>query len=604
MINRLIPQTVRGRLAVTFATLTIALVFAVGLTVVFATRSRYETALADQLEAQAKMAGSAISADLAAGQPASTIDLHLKQLGKNIDARLSIVDANGRVVADSKVDPASLPFEIDRDDTQAAIAASASGDDSFVRSKGDGQMRVATRIDGVPGAFARASMSMEEMNDSVEVIQRTVLAVGVLVSWVMVVVSLFVAGRIIEPLEDLRRHAILVSAGQLDTVVVPDDTRELGDLARSFNSMTTRIRSLINESEHSRRRLEAIFSSLDDGVIVVDQERAVIGINAAAQLFLGSSMRWAIGKPFVAVVRDVDLNRLLNDALDSGEAQTATIDHRSTGSMFDAVAQPLEREGERLGLVVVRDVTELWRLESIRREFVANVSHELRTPLASIKALVETLDAGAKDDPEVASSFFGQISHEVDRLTGLVDELLDLARIESGRITLKLEPVSPASLITAGIERLRPQVERAQLEMVNDVPAALPLVAADRTRVEQVLVNLVHNAIKFTPPGGTIHVSARVESGLLAVAVADTGVGIAPAELPRVFERFYKQDKARRSDGTGLGLAIAKHIVQAHGGSIRVESVLGEGATFTFTLPIAGAVGAGINQAIVQRASA
>jgi two-component system phosphate regulon sensor histidine kinase PhoR len=140
--------------------------------------------------------------------------------------------------------------------------------------------------------------------------------------------------------------------------------------------------------------------------------------------------------------------------------------------------------------------------------------------------------------------------------------------------------------------------------MVNDVPAALPLVAADRTRVEQVLVNLVHNAIKFTPPGGTIHVSARVESGLIAVAVADTGVGIAPAELPRVFERFYKQDKARRSDGTGLGLAIAKHIVQAHGGSIRVESVLGEGATFTFTLPIAAAVGAGINQAIVQRASA
>jgi two-component system phosphate regulon sensor histidine kinase PhoR len=262
------------------------------------------------------------------------------------------------------------------------------------------------------------------------------------------------------------------------------------------------------------------------------------------------------------------------------------------------VAQPLEREGERLGIVVVRDVTELRRLESIRREFVANVSHELRTPLASIKALVETLDAGAKDDPEVASSFFGQISHEVDRLTGLVDELLDLARIESGRITLKLESMSPATLITAGIERLRPQVDRAHLTMVNDVASRLPNVSADRTRVEQVLVNLVHNAIKFTPPGGTITVSARVERDQLAVAVADTGVGISAAELPRVFERFYKQDKARRSDGTGLGLAIAKHIVQAHGGAIRVESELGHGTTFTFTLPLAESSTKG---AMVQR---
>jgi two-component system phosphate regulon sensor histidine kinase PhoR len=459
-------------------------------------------------------------------------------------------------------------------------------------------------VPGVPGAIARASKSLDAVNNSVEQVQRTVLAVGLVVSWVVIIVALFVADRIIGPLEDLRRHAVLVSAGQLKTFVTPDETRELGDLARAFNLMTARVRELISESEHSRARLEAIFSSLTDGVVVVNRQREVIAINSAAAGFLGASEKWAIGKPFVAVVRDVDLHRLLNESLESGMQQTATIDHGPSGRVFDAVAQPLDRQGERLGIVVVRDVSELRRLESVRREFVANVSHELRTPLASIKALVETLEAGAKDDPAVSGTFFGQIVHEVDRLTGLVEELLDLARIESGRLALKFEAISPSVLISSGVDRLRPQIERSHLELVNDVAPDLPRVSADRVRVEQVLVNLVHNAIKFTQPGGTIRVTAKIEGDQLAVSVADSGVGISAAELPRVFERFYKLDKARRSDGTGLGLAISKHIVQAHGGTISVESELGNGATFTFTLPLAVAPSNRNVPAIPQRATA
>jgi two-component system phosphate regulon sensor histidine kinase PhoR len=267
--------------------------------------------------------------------------------------------------------------------------------------------------------------------------------------------------------------------------------------------------------------------------------------------------------------------------------QTATIDLPRTEKTIDAVAQSIERNGERIGIVVVRDVSELRRLEAVRREFVANVSHELRTPLASIRALVETLEAGAIDDPEVSGDFLGRVVGEVDKLTLLVDELLDLARLESGRIGLRLEAVAPDTLIATGVNRLRPQVERAQLHLEVEVDAHLPGVRVDRARIEQVLLNLIHNAIKFTNPGGTIRVTADRAAGMLAVTVSDTGVGIARSELPRVFERFFKSDKARRSGGTGLGLAIAKHIVQAHGGTITAESELGVGSAFTFTVPFA-----------------
>jgi two-component system phosphate regulon sensor histidine kinase PhoR len=254
--------------------------------------------------------------------------------------------------------------------------------------------------------------------------------------------------------------------------------------------------------------------------------------------------------------------------------------------VLDISAQRLRGGREQLGVLVLRDVTELRRLERLRRDFVANVSHELRTPLTSVKALVETLAAGAIDDPAVADDFLGRVVAEVDHLAALVDELLDLARLESGRAVLHTETRDPAEAVRRAVERLRPQAERADLTLRTDLPGALPPVAADWTRIDQVMLNLVHNAIKFTAAGGEIVVSAAEQDSFLAITVRDNGAGIARDELPRLFERFYKVDKARHSAGTGLGLAIAKHIVQAHGGAITAASELGRGTTITFTLPL------------------
>jgi two-component system phosphate regulon sensor histidine kinase PhoR len=234
-------------------------------------------------------------------------------------------------------------------------------------------------------------------------------------------------------------------------------------------------------------------------------------------------------------------------------------------------------------------------LETIRRDFISNISHELRTPLAGIKALVETLHDGALDDPPAAQRFLDRMDAEVDALAQMVEELLELSRIESGRMPLRLRPTAVADLVLPPVERLEPQAERAGLIMNVELSPDLPLVLAEIERVQQVVTNLVHNAIKFTPQGGQIDISARPHQNKMAISIRDTGVGIPPDDLPRIFERFYKADRARSGGGTGLGLAIAKHIVQVHGGQIWAESPwtdpdTGErqrGSAFTFSLLLA-----------------
>ncbi len=271
------------------------------------------------------------------------------------------------------------------------------------------------------------------------------------------VVALAIAARITGPLEDLRRQARAVAAGRLETVVQPAGTRELGDLGRTFNAMTADLRRLVTELERSRARLEATLANLNDGVLITDESGTVVRLNGAAARILATTSEEAVGRPFVVASRDHDLAGLVREALASGTPRAATVEYSRGDRVLEVSAQSFSGGAERLGLVVLHDVTELRRLEGVRREFVANVSHELRTPLASIKALVETLEAGAIDDAAVAGDFLGRIVAEVDRLTGLVDELLDLARLEAGRAALKPEVCNPADLLARAIERLRPQ---------------------------------------------------------------------------------------------------------------------------------------------------
>ncbi|MEZ4530081.1 MAG: ATP-binding protein [Thermomicrobiales bacterium] len=392
--------------------------------------------------------------------------------------------------------------------------------------------------------------------------------------------------RLVRKIAAVQSAAHRAANGELAAVVEPDPIREIADLGRSVNHLIDRFESTQERYLRERRWVEAIFDGLQDGIMLVDGQEQVIAANGRAAELLGRSGDVESGQRLVVLARDYELVDQFREVMRSGERQVRTV-HLSLSERFiDISVMPVETGGERFGLVVLRDVTDLRRLELVRREFVANVSHELKTPLASIRALADTLEAGAIDDPAVSGEFLGRIVFEVDRLNALVEELLDLGRLESGRLALDYRAILPQDLIERTVDRLRHQIETAGLTIETDATDAPNAATIDDARIEQVLINLIQNAVKFTPAGGSITVRAAERDNLLQIEVIDTGVGIHDDELPRLFERFYKSDRARRSSGTGLGLAIAKHIVLTHGGRISVKSTLGRGSVFTVELPM------------------
>jgi two-component system phosphate regulon sensor histidine kinase PhoR len=584
---RYVPWTLAGRLAITLALIVAAATIGLGIFLDVSIRSLYLDRLEDQLASQANVVGRSLSAELSANPSIATIDPLVKAYSQDINARITIIAPDGSVLGDSNADPAEMNNHLNRPEIAEAVA---DGEGTVERKSGTVDatyLYVAVQIPGAPSYIAETALPISQVDNAMSDVRRRIAAGTVIAVLVSIAAGLWISRKITGSLNAVRDSAVRVAGGDLSTTVEPPSTRELADLATAFNTMTSRIENLVDESRRARMRWASAFASLGDGMLLVDNSEIVTAINVAGADLLDADPEWAVNQAFVVVARDHELTALLRESMQRQEMRRSVIELSHGGLFIEATARPVAGYNERYTIVTLRDVTELRRLESVRREFVANVSHELRTPLASIRAVVETLEGGAIDDPEVAGDFLHRIVGEVDRLAALVDDLLDLARLESGRVHLTLDVLDPLDLLSRAAERLRPQTERARLNLVIDVPPDLPPVLADRARIEQVLLNLVHNAIKFTPAGGSITVRGRVEDDMLVANVIDTGAGIPEVDLPRLFERFYKADKARRSEGTGLGLAIAKHIVQTHNGTISVESALGVGSTFTFTLPLA-----------------
>jgi len=353
--------------------------------------------------------------------------------------------------------------------------------------------------------------------------------------------------------------------------------------ARYFQQTQSRLETEIAQ-------LQSALDNMTDGVMIVNRQGRVLLMNPACRRLLDIPASEP-GGSFAQVVRDyriVELWQNLFQPPTEPSAAPASVEILRDHLTLLVSGARIPFAGEDRALILIQDVSEARRIEAMRRDFISNVSHELRTPLASIKALVETLREGALEDPPAARHFLERIEIEVDTLTQMVQELLELARLESGRVILNLQTVNLAEVLVPAVDRLSPQAARAGLRILIDIPPDLPRVQMDPHLFQQVIANLVHNAIKFTPAGGEIRITARASADEITVAVSDTGVGIPKEDLPRIFERFYKADRSRASGGTGLGLAIAKHVVLSHGGRIWAESQEGRGSTFYFTIPLAG----------------
>ena len=359
-------------------------------------------------------------------------------------------------------------------------------------------------------------------------------------------------------------------------------TSEASEMADSFNAMAATIRNMVRDLSGERNKLSAVLNTMADGVVVLEPGGTVVLMNQAAQWLLDIRTTDPVGLRLVERVRDSELIEVITVALESGQPRHGELEMLHRGSFISVIATPLSGDGSEGVLLMLHDLSNLRQIETTRREFVSNVSHELRSPLASIKALTESLQDGAVDEPEVAADFMERIQRDVARMGSLVDDLLALSRLESGQTPLNLAPLDLRAIADDLVDSYSTHSNGVRIEQT--MPTGMPLVTGDEGMVRQVLVNLLENALKFTSEGGLVAIGAAAGDAFVEVSVKDSGAGIPPEHLPHVFERFYKVDRARRDGGTGLGLAIVKHIVQAHGGDVGVESHEGSGSTFTFTL--------------------
>lgn len=518
----------------------------------------------------------------------------VSRLGRETDTRITITRDDGLVLGDSDEDPAHMDNHGNRPEIREALAGRVGHSIRYSHTLLQTMVYVAVPVqrNGSVIGCVRMSLSARSIEETLRDIYLRLAGGGLAVALLAALISLGISRRISRPLVEMKRGAERFAQGELDRRLPVSDSEEIGGLAEALNQMAAQLDDRIQTVLRQRNEQEAVLGSMVEGVLAVDTDERLIRINAAAAELLGTDPRLAEGRVIHEVVRKADLQRFVARALASAQPVEGDIVlHGSAGDLFlQAHGSRLrDSQGRNIGaLVVLNDVTRLRRLENLRRDFVANVSHELKTPITAIKGFVETLLDGALDHKEDARRFLEIIIRQSERLHAIIEDLLALSRIEqeSEKGGIELREGRLKAVLLSAIQACEPAAaaKAITVRLACDDTLAAPINAP---LLEQALVNLVDNAIKYSPGEKEVLVEGRAEGGRVVLRVRDRGCGISREHLPRLFERFYRVDKARsrKQGGTGLGLAIVKHIVQAHGGQVTVESAPGAGSTFTLRLP-------------------
>lgn len=516
-------------------------------------------------------------------------------IGANASTRITVILPSGRVVGDSDENPGDMENHVNRPEFRAALS---SGLGMSVRSSttlGKNLMYVAVPVElgGVPAAVVRTAIAIDAVDEAIERVRRRIILAGVFFALAVAFVGLLASRKITRPLEDIRKSAEHLAKGDFNQTFPAEGCAEIRDLSSSMKTMAMELRDRIDTIMGQRNRIDAILSSMAEGVVAVDTEKRVITANQAAERMLAGHGTHLLGRSIQEVTRNTVLHKHIDDVLHGAGASPVETTIGEAGRVVEAHGtELLDSSGVKIGgLIVLNDVSDLRRLERVRRDFVANVSHELKTPITAIKGFVEALLDGGIDDREDTERFLGIINRHVNRLGVLIDDLLTLARIEQGdasRIELMRRELK--DVIETSVQLCSSKAGEKNIAIKIDCPSDLAF-SMDPFLMEQAMVNLLDNAVKYSPPDRSIRIRASAERDSVRISVSDQGYGIRKEHLDRIFERFYRVDKARSRDqgGTGLGLAIVKHIVQAHGGRITVESAPGKGSTFSMVLPAGGA---------------
>jgi two-component system, OmpR family, phosphate regulon sensor histidine kinase PhoR len=573
--------------------------------------------LDEEVDARLRDAALLVRGEMAEETAAGASDVlqrRIAEFGKETGLRFTLVAMDGAVLADSTKPTlaGAAAMENHRDKPEIAMARSRGEGAASRTSSSFGvpyrYLAMRVDVDGKPVGVVRSSVPESSVDAQIDAMQRRVWGSIAVVSMVVLALSYWILGRIVAPLSSLTAAAEAIAGGDYQHRVYVANRDELGRLARTFNRMSQEFSTRMTQLSQTSDRQSTVLGGMIEGVIAVDGRQRIVLANQAAGRLFDFRPPATEGRPLLEVVRNHAVHEAVNKALETGRPQRLETSREGTRQSVDVHVQPLPGDPCPGVVLVMHDTTELRRLESLRRDFVANVSHELKTPLTSIKAYTETLRNGAMNDPETSQKFLARIEEQSERLHYLIMDMLMLARIESDQQVFEIVPVNVGEVVGQCVEDRRRAAEAKRINLSAEPNLPTASVRADREGLREMLDNLIDNAIKYTPEGGSVTICWQSESPqreqgnsvpepavpslqprLVTISVRDTGIGIKAEEQKRVFERFYRVDKARSRElgGTGLGLSIVKHLAQSFGGNVGVESEPGKGSTFSITLPLA-----------------